>query len=378
MISSPSSSSRRLARNVATLALVSLAACRHGVPRAAPVPLKLAVMPVQNAAGGAAPIRPLTDALDEALGGRALEIVPRRDLDAVLAAHRIRFTGGVDRPMAKALREELGVEAVLVPTLEAYAGDAPPRVAIAVRLVSANDRPAVLWADVIARSGEDSPGLLGIGLVTKAGDLEKSVVKDVARAVERWVATRRSVEPCGKAGRFGPRRVFRAPVLDDVGRRTIAVLPFTNETTRRSAGDVLLGQFVAQLARSGSFEVLDPGLVREELLGHRIVLEGGVSVDNATALLSLLQADLVLSGFVHVFEAPSGARAPPKVEFSSFVLDRRTAELVWSAGSTGAGNDGVFFFDAGRVETTSALSCRMVRGVVDAIVGHRAPLEQPP
>ena len=374
MISSRSSSSSRGACRVAALALAALAACRHGAPRSGPGPLKLAVLPVQNAAGGAAPIRALTDALDEALSARALEIVPRRELDAMLAAHRIRFTGGVDRPMAEALREELGVDAVLVPTLELYAAEAPPRIAIAVRLVSANERPAVLWADVVARSGDDAPGLLGRGLVTRAGELEKTVLHDVAGAVERWVTTRAGDEPCGKAGRFGPRRVFRAPVLDDVGRRTIAVLPFTNETTRRSAGDVLLGQFVAQLAASGSFEVLDPGLVREELLGHRIVLEGGVSVDNATALLSLLQADLVLSGYVQVYEAPSGPRAPPKVEFSSYVLDRRTAELVWSAGSVGAGNDGVFFFDVGRIETTSALSCRMVRGVVDGIVGRRAPL----
>ncbi len=373
MISSGSCFSRRRVWRVAAIALwTATAACRHAPQPAAP--RKLAVFPVQNASGGAAPIRALTDALDSALGGRALDVVTRADLDAVLAKHRIRFTGGLDRATAKVLREELGVDAVLVPTLELYSADAPPRVSLAVRLVDTGERPVVLWADSVARAGDDAPGLLGLGLVTSAAALEKTVIAAVARSVERYVDGRFPGDSCGAAGRFEPRRAFRPPVLDDVARRTVAVLPFTNETSRRGAGDVILGQFVGQLARSGSFEVLDPGVVRGELLSHRIVLDGGVSLDNAIALLELLQADLVVSGYVHVYEARPGVQAPPKVEFTSYVLDGRTAELVWSSTSIGEGDDGVFFFGAGRVHTGSALSCRMVRGVVDGIVGARAPL----
>ncbi len=373
MICSSSSSSSGVAWRAAVVAIAARAACRHG-QRPAPAPLKLAVFPVQNASGGAAPIRALTEALDAALGARGLKVVPRGDLDTVLAQHRIRFTGGVDRRMAKVLREQLGVEAVLVPTLELHAVDAPPKDAIAVRLVGTAERSVVLWADAVARSGDDAPGLLAVGLVTSSGELDRKVVAEVARRVEAYVATRSPGDSCGDAGRFEPRHVFRAPVLDDVGRRSIAVLPFINDTTRRSAGEVILGQFVAQLARSGSFEVIDPGLVREELLAHRIVLDGGVSVDNAMALLSLLDADLVLSGYVRRYESRSGSQGAPRIEFTAYVLDRRTQELVWSSSSQGEGNDGVFFFGAGRVHTPSALSCRMVRGVVDGIVGRRGPL----
>jgi TolB-like protein len=372
IFSSSSSSSRRRGRT-ALLALALLAACSHG-QRSGPTPLKLAVFPVQNAAGGAAPIRALTDALDAALVARGLEIVPRAELDRVLANYRLRFTGGVDRKMAAALREDLGADAVLVPTLELHAADAPPKDAIAVRLVGTGERPVVLWADAVARSGDDAPGLLSTGLVQSSGDLDGMVVAEVARRVAAYVSKRSPGDACGDAGRFNPRHVFRAPVLDDVGRRSIAVLPFINATSRRSAGDVIVGQFVAQLARSGAFEVVDPGLIREELLGHRIVLEGGVSVDNALALLSLLNADLVLSGYVRSYDARTGGYGTPKVEFTTYVLDRRTQELVWSSTSFGDGNDGVFFFGAGRVRTTSALSCRMVKGVVDRVVGRRGRL----
>lgn len=352
--------------------IVLLAACAHRTA-SGPPPLTIAIFPVQNASGGAAPIHPLTEALDEALAQRGLDVVPRAALDGVLAARRIRFTGGVDRPTANALREELGVGAVLVPVLELHAAESPPKVSMAVRLVSTGERPAVLWADVVSRSGDDDPALLGLGRVKTVAELERKIVARVAASVERWVAGRSNGESC-EPGRFGPKRSFRAPVLDDVGRRSIAVLPFVNATRRRAAGDVLAGQFLAQLARSGSFEVLDPGLARTELLSHRIVLDGGVSVANATALLELLDADFVLSGYVEAYEPRAGSAGTPKVEFTAYVMDRRSGELVWSSSSRGGGDDGVYFFGAGRVRTSSALSCRMVHGVVDGIVGQRGQL----
>lgn len=416
MTSSTSSSSRTrgLSTALALAAIASLAACRHAPPTpglvatipepdpaaiagaatleapaaADPAALaakkpskpptpKIAVFPVQNASGGKAPIKLLTEALDSALMLRGVYVIPRADLDRVLAAHRLRFTGGVDPGMAKVLRQELGIEAVLVPTLEAYAADAPPKVALGARLVLATDRPMVLWADAVARSGDDSPGFLKRGLVGSASVLEDAVVKELSRRVASFIAKGSRGEACGGAGRFRPRHVYRARVLDDVGRRTVAVLPFVNETSRRSADDVVLGQTVAQLARSGSFDVLDPGVVREQLLRNRIVLSGGVSVDAAMALLSVLDADLVVSGRVQRYDARSGTSGAPAVELSVYVIDRQLAELVWSSGSDGTGADGVFFFDAGRVHTTSNLSCRMVRGVVDRLVGRRGFVAPP-
>lgn len=373
MICSGSSSSRSVLRASAIALLVALSGCFwRGKPAAPPPPLKLAIFPVQNASGGAAPVKPMTDELETLLRAGKLEIVTRQALDVALAQHRIRFTGGVDRPMARVLREELGVDAVLVPTLELYSADEPPRIAMSVRLVSTGERPTVIWADSLARAGNDSPGLLATGLVTNAAKLQSIVVKSVARSVERFVDTREFADDCGDE--LEPRRAFRAPVLDDVGRRSVAVLPFTNETSRRAASDVVAGQFVAQLTRSGSFEVLDPGFVREQLLSHRIVLQGGVSVDQAMAMLDLLDADLVLSGYVQVYEGRSGRQGPPKAEITAYVIDREAGELVWSSTSTANGDDGVFFFGAGRVHTSSELSCRMVRGVIEGIVGDRPKL----
>jgi TolB-like protein len=368
------SSRRRTVAAALALALSALTGCRHAGP---PRPVRtgrLAVFPIQNATGGVAPIRPLTTAFDAELAARGVETVPRAALDEVLARHRFRFTGGVDSETARALRDELGVDVVLVPTLEQHDPGRPPRVALALRAVSAAETPLVLWADAVARSGEDAPGFLGLGVVESVADLERQVVVAAVAAVQRWIATGTRGGGCGSDFRFTPRRSFRAPVLDDVGRRTIAVLPFRNLTRRRDAEAVVVDHVVAQLTRSNSFEVLDPGAVREQILANRIVLENGVSIDRAMTLLDLLGADLFLSGEVRSFAAPGGPRLPPTVEFGVFVIDRSTAELVWSSRSAGEGDDWVVFFGAGRVYSASDLACRIARGVVDGIVGERGEL----
>jgi hypothetical protein len=302
-----------------------------------------------------------------------VKLVPHADVDALLAKNRFRFTGGVDRKMAEALREA-GIEAVLVPTLEQYGAGFPPKLAIALRVVDTGPVPEVTWSDVVARSGDDSPGILALGVVESYPELQRQVVERAAASVERWAATRAPGEPCARDWRFAPRRWYRAPVLDDVGRRTVAVLPFRNETSRRGADEVVANEILGQLARSGSFEVLDPGVVREQLLENRIVFEGGVSVDRALTILELVQADLVVSGIVHDYVSPQGPKMPPIVGFSLFVIDGATTEVVWSSTSTAKGDDWVFLFGSGRLTSSSSLACRMAREVADGIVGERGKL----
>lgn len=366
-----------LGRPVCVAAALALAlACRPSrqlprLPAGTPEQPVFAVFTVQNASGGAAPVRALGEALEAALVARGLQVIPRANLAEVMARNRIRYEGGLDSATAKILRAELGAVGVLVPTLEQYGGGSTPKVALSVRFVEVSERPVVLWADTVARSGDDAPGLLGLGLVSTPAELERRVIAAVARSVEGYVARRALGASCGESGHLRPRRAFRAPVLDDVGRRTVAVLPFENRAGRTGADEVVRGQFVAQLARSGSFHVLDPGLIREELLKHRIILERGVSIDRAMTLLDLLAADLVVAGDVLVYAAPAGPREPPRAEFSAFALDRDTGELVWSSTSSADGDDWLHFFGLGRVRTSSGLSCRMVRGVVDGMVGAR-------
>jgi len=167
--------------------------------------------------------------------------------------------------------------------------------------------------------------------------------------------------------------MFRSPLATDPERQTIAVLPFLNVTGRRDAGEVMALRVLAPLVAAGTIQVVEPGVVRAEMLAYRIGSAGGISLDDAQVILELLHADLVLSGTVRTFADAAGSSGAPMVDFSAWVLDRVTGELVWSSSSIAAGDDGVFFFGLGRITTASGLACSMARGLVGPLLRGRPP-----
>jgi hypothetical protein len=188
----------------------------------------------------------------------------------------------------------------------------------------------------------------------------------------------RPVALCPGTSDVPPNRIFRSPLLADPARRTLAVLPFLNDTGRRDAGEVMTLRFLAPLVNNGTIQVIEPGVVRAELLGHRLGASGGgISLDDARVMLELLRADLVFSGAVRRFDDSRGQTGAPAIDFTSTVLDRATAQLVWSSTSAGSGDDGVYFFGIGRVSTVSGLACAMAKGTVGLMLQDRPPLTIP-
>ena len=311
--------------------------------------------------------------LEKTLRARGVHLVSGATLDAFLAKNRVRYTGGLGPEVAVRARDELGVGAVLISTVTSYQED-PPRLGIELRVVSAGEDPQILWSDGAAKAGDESPGLFELGIVRDMKRLQQRLFDPLAASLASW--QERGGAPgtaCAPAGRFAPRVSFRAPALDGRTTWSIAVLPFVNGTSRRGAGDLVPLQLVRQLQASGRFRVVEPGVIREELLRFRIVMEEGVSLDMARVVSELLHADLVLAGDVRAYGDAASAVGAPSVQFTALVLDHNDSELLWESTSDSRGDDGVFFFDAGKVGTADVLTCRMARTVVDALLEKRPP-----
>jgi TolB-like protein len=146
----------------------------------------------------------------------------------------------------------------------------------------------------------------------------------------------------------------------------VAVIPFLNLSQRKNAGKIVELHFVNQLLRNPALSVAEPGLVREELLAQRVVMEAGPSLENAEALSSdeSLGVDLVLSGVVFDYQDGAGT---PKVEFSVTMIDKENHKVVWSSRSHSTGEEGVYFFDLGKVYTAHELVSEMTRGTSEAL-----------
>lgn len=350
---------------------------RREAPPFSDTKFRIAVFPVENLSGTVAPLKEIRLALIDNLKKQGIDVLGDEDLEKLMARHRIRYVGGIDREIAKAFMEETGIEGVLITSLELYSETNPPKIALTSRLVSTGDDPSILWIDGRGLAGDDSPGILGIGLIENPKILLEKAMKSILDSLTGYLTTRAE----GRVGhgvkkKFQPKVSYRSPALNPEKRYTVAVIPFFNKSERKNAGEILVLHFIQQLKRFDHFNVIEPGIVRQELLSLRIIMEDGVSLANADALFAGLNADLILSGRVINYQDYQGVWGKPKVDFSAVVIERRSREVVWSSNSYNEGDDGVFFFDRGRVNTAYVMASQMTQLIGRMILGdHRGVQE---
>jgi hypothetical protein len=320
---------------------------------------RVLVLPPENLTGGSLAARELMAPIERALATRGVDVITGAQLEEWLARYRIRYTGGVDGVAAGAAREELGADGLLITSIEVL--DEGPRLALSMRLVSAGPQPKIVWMESWGRSGVDSVGILGLGGVGSLEELREIALGDLAASLGARLDGKGPVaRPCPGGGWFAP-RISYENVPDRREVTTVAVLPFVNLTRRRGAGELLALEFAGQLAAEGGVEVVEPGRVRDSLLKRRIVMEEGVSLDQARTLTNALDADLLVAGYVFEFE---DAGYVPIANFTVLVLERRTNRIVWESTSWNRGTDPETVFGAGRVTSGNRLVCRMARNAV--------------
>ena len=338
----------------------------------------IAVLPIDNLTGTGAPLDVVEAAMRAHLDRRGVRVVDDETLARVMKRYRVRNTGSLSSGFSRALREEAGATAVLVTSLEVFYPDEFPRISLQSRLIASGDSPEILWMDGVGLAGLvfEVGGLLDIG----ARCLVDSLALSLAEAqVSEHPDARTGFNQCDSRGeivyfplgaevkkKFRPRMSFGSPIPDPNRRYSVAVIPFLNLSQRRNAGKILELHFVNQLLRSEALSVVEPGLVREELLEHRVVMEAGPSLENAEVLSNdeSLGVDLVLSGVVFDYQDSFGI---PKVDFSVTMIDKVSHRVVWSSRSHNTGAEGVWFFDAGMVHTAYQLASEMARGTTEAL-----------
>jgi hypothetical protein len=315
--------------------------------------------------------------LRDALERRGLTLLDDDALDRFMTKHRMRYTGGLSRELGRDFRSDAAVDAVLVTTVDLYDDTDPPKFALTSRLVAAGEQTSVVWMDSEETAGDESPGVLGLGQVHDFRTVADRVVGRIADSLVAFLDGRppgakgAPLEGPGRAQRrFRPKTEYGAPFATvSAAFPTVAVLPFMNDSPRKHAGELLMLQFVRGLISTNAFDVVEPGVVRQVLLQARLIMErGGVSLAQADLLRTLLNADLVLIGSVTEYNDYQGPSGVPRVSFSVRGIDANRRQVVWSSISYNRGDDGVYFFNVGRVYTAQAVAHEMVHAAVERIV----------
>jgi TolB-like protein len=323
--------------------------------------ISIAVLPLENLSGTAAPLKAIRESLIRQLGEKGFYVLDEDTLEKFMVRNRIRYTGGMDEETARTMKRETGVDGILITALEQYSDTPPPKVAFTARLVRAGDIPFIEWIDGVGLAGDDAPGILSLGLIDDPQLLIKKAMEKISISLRNHYFSETETSEEGVPKKFRPKTSFRAPFLEAGKKYRVAVVPFFNRSERKYAGEVMVLQFIRDLKISGKFDVIEPGLVRKAFLTSRMIMQDGISLVNANTLFSQLDADLILAGQVLDYQDYQGVYGKPKVNFSVQAIERESQRIVWSSMSYNEGDDDVYFFDWGRINTAHAMASRMVR-----------------
>jgi hypothetical protein len=176
--------------------------------------------------------------------------------------------------------------------------------------------------------------------------------------------------------KYLPYDFFRSSIVDPDRSYSVAVIPMLNLAVRKNAGNIVSLHHIRELSQLTNYKVMEPGVVREELLRFRAIMPAGPSLAVADLITSAgsLGVDLVLSG--KVFDYQDSA-INPKVDFSVHVIEKNSREVVFGARTFSTGDKGVFFFDAGRVFTAHNLLAEMSRTTMQLFAAPALQLEGP-
>src|SRR3989338_3723469 len=117
-----------------------------------------------------------------------LNVLSEEALESFMAKHRLRNTGGIDKKTAEVFEQETGVKAVLLTTLELFEDNPPPKIALTSRLVSADSNPKILWMDGVGIAGDDSPGILGLGLINSPEKLREKALQILSKSLTGYLS----------------------------------------------------------------------------------------------------------------------------------------------------------------------------------------------
>jgi len=346
---------------------------------------RYAVLPIENLSDRLAPLPEIRNRLVGILSEAGLQILANESQEAFMRKHRIRHVGGLNPVNSLQLRDELGVDGVVITALETWHEAVPPRVSLIARVVATGAAPEIVWIDSVGLAGDESPGLLGLGRVDDVGALLDSGLEKLVASFQSYLAGnfpsyRHAADGQGVRlingdqgtadatlgaveARLHPQFTFRAATFDPAQEYRVALVPLLNASTRKHAGTIVALHLVKQLNRYENIRVYEPGWIREILLRYRMIMQAGPSLATADVLANqrLLGADLIVSGQVFDYQDAIGNA---KVDFSMQAFDGDRREIVWTSRSQANGNDGVYFFDIGRIATAHGLVSPMTHAAV--------------
>jgi TolB-like protein len=149
---------------------------------------RIAVMPFQNKSkyrkAGAIVAQMF---ISELFRSQRFEPVEYGDIRKSIVDLRVRYRGELDYKNIKAMSESLGVDGIIVGTVESYSDgvdtNSPPEVSITARLLDAH-KNRILWYNHYALNGDDGISILDFGKIRSVDKVAYKTVSELVKTME--------------------------------------------------------------------------------------------------------------------------------------------------------------------------------------------------
>jgi len=131
---------------------------------------------------------------------------------------------------------------------------------------------------------------------------------------------------------------YHDPDVDFALLRTIAVMPFSNLTNDKLAGERVRNTFMNSLLSTGALYVIPAGEVARGISRAGIDNPWTPSGEEVSKLAAIVGADSVITGVVTEYgEVRSGAVTANVISVSMQMIEKESRKVIWSASTTKGG-----------------------------------------
>lgn len=128
------------------------------------------------------------------------------------------------------------------------------------------------------------------------------------------------------------------PNVDMGALQKVAVLPFENLTSERTAGEKVQKVFLTELLSLEAFDVVEPGAVVRVLKAERVESVDALGPAELKRIGEALKADALFVGTVVDFaDNRTGTTPAPDVTIQLRLVETQSGVTVWSASQTRSG-----------------------------------------
>ncbi len=265
----------------AILPLAPAAAAAGKNPDVSPPDVRtIAMLPMVNQSGDAQATEDVIPIIIETLKNSGIGLITPAELRPVLREHRVRAVGMIGRAGADAISSELGVDYLLIGSLDFYRTGDNPAVGFSFHLLHVPEL-VPFWAISVNASGNGSMGLLGLGEIDQVDTLATHLAADIAGKIHNAVT-----------GGY-PGGIDEASPL-------IAIVPFDDIDPDQPTGAVASTYLLTRLVHD-RMRVVEPGVVRETFLKTNRSPRGEIAHNLIDILRDSLNVDLIITGAVDDF-----------------------------------------------------------------------------